>query len=129
MSWDAPSWKKAARDYAKRNGRVLEVEIEPARLRGLRRLLNSSVTLERAHAELTGKPTGRAATSTVEALAYQLRGGVAVLREPSALRRLSELDEAQIHEIAERLTKRIPPWRADEIETFIKLWGISRREK
>jgi hypothetical protein len=122
-AWDAPSWKKAALDFhAKRNGRVPEVEIEPARLRRLRRLRNNNVTLERAHAEFAGKPTDRAATSTVEALAYQLRGGVAALREPPALRRLSELNEAQMREIADRLTKRTPPWEPADIAKFIEMW-------
>jgi len=77
----------------------------------------------------------RATNSTVEALAYQLRGGVNALREPSAQRRLSELDDAQMREIAQRLTKsrwgksnngetppKVPPWRQIEIETFVEIW-------
>jgi hypothetical protein len=92
--------------------------------------------------------------STVEALAYQLRGGVDALRDPSALRRLSELGETQMREIADRLTKwrwgkfengkvapnvrrlphageegAVPPWTADEIETFMKIWMASRDKR
>jgi len=88
-----------------------------------------------------------AAASTVEALAYQLRGGVEALRDLEAQRRLLELDEAQMREIANRLTKwrwgkfengkipprvkrlpfvgeegSVPPWSPDEIEAFAKLW-------
>jgi hypothetical protein len=126
-AWGAPSWKRAAHDYHANRHSVLK--IEPARLRRLRRLLDSSVTLERAHAELTGKPVGRAASSTVKTLAYQLRGGVVTLRDSSVIRRLSELDQIQLREIAQMLTKRVPPWSPDQIAIFIKLWGISRREK
>src|SRR5271165_829399 len=53
-----------------------------------------------------------AAASTVEALAYQLRGGVEALRDLEAQRRLLELDEAQMREIANRLTK----WRWGKFE-------------
>jgi hypothetical protein len=77
----------------------------------------------------------RAPAATVEALAYQLRGGVEALRDLDARRRLSELNEAQMREIADRLTKwrwgiskdgemppKVPPWTPDEIEAFAKLW-------
>jgi len=88
----------------------------------------------RESAELNGIK-GRAAASTVEALAYQLRGGVNSLREPSAQRRLSELDEIQAREIANRLTRprwgkskngetpsKVPPWSQSEIDTFVEMW-------
>jgi hypothetical protein len=97
------------------------VQPEPERLRRVRRLLADNVSLDRAYAELN-TVKGRAATSTVEALAYQLGGGVAALREPPALRRLSELDEAQMREIADRLTKRTPPWEPADIAKFIEMW-------
>ena len=73
--------------------------------------------------ELNSPP--RAAASAVEALAYQLRDGVKALRDPSTLRRIAELSEPQMREIAKRLTKRVPPWQADEINIFIKIWGTS----
>jgi hypothetical protein len=71
----------------------------------------------------------------VEALAYQLRGGVDALRQQSALRRISELNEPQIRGLAERLTHerwnksgtaKTPPWQPDEIETLIKIWMIAK---
>jgi hypothetical protein len=76
-----------------------------------------------------------APATVVEALAYQLRGGVNALREPSALRRISELDEKQAREMAKRLAKerygkcepgkpvfKVPPWSETEIKTFVKMW-------
>jgi hypothetical protein len=76
--------------------------------------------------------------STVEALAYQLRGGVDALRERSTLRRISELNEPQMRNMAERLTKERwnkqgskkvpPPWQPDEIETLIKIWMIAHEQ-
>jgi hypothetical protein len=71
----------------------------------------------------------------VEALAYELRAGVGALSEPSTQRRLAELDEAPMREIAARLTKarwnksgirRVPPWSAAEIEAFIRTWRTLR---
>jgi hypothetical protein len=45
-------------------------------------LLDDSVSLERAHAEMVAHHfKGRAANSTVEALAFLLRSGVGVLKE------------------------------------------------
>jgi hypothetical protein len=89
-----------------------------------------------------------AAISTVEALAYQLRGGVETLRDPEAQRRLRELDETQVREIANRLTKwrwgkfgngkkapnvkrlpfageegAVPPWEPANIETLFETWS------
>ena len=101
-----------------------------------RRLFDPAVSLERSYAEINDprRRMSQAAGCTVEALAHQLRGGVRALREPSALRRISELREPQMREIAQRLTKerwsksgetRRPPWERDEIETFIRIWGIA----
>jgi hypothetical protein len=68
--------------------------------------------------------------ATLEALAYQLRGGPAALRDPSAQRRLFELSETQVKEIAERLTKanldgtaKVPPWDETEITAIVDLWS------
>jgi len=123
MSWDE-GWKRAARDYhAARNGRAAVAEIDADKLSQLRRLLADDVSLERAWTELN-TIKGRAAKSTVEALAFHLRGGADVLREPSALRRISQLSEQQLRDIVERLKKEHwgPPWKQDEIETFIRIW-------
>jgi hypothetical protein len=78
----------------------------------------------------------RAAASTVEALAYQLRAGPSALREPSAQRRLSEFDERQVRRFCKRLTKerwgvsnnggpppRVPPWKPAEVKSLVALWS------
>jgi hypothetical protein len=97
MSWDGESWRKAAREYAAGRAAsrtVLEVEIEPDRLRSLRWLLEDTVSLDRAWHE-TKFPTalkGRAAYSTLEALMFSLRErGTKALEEVDTRRRLSEL--------------------------------------
>jgi hypothetical protein len=79
-----------------------------------------------------------APATTVEALAYQLRGGVEVLREESALPRVAALDEKQAMDLANRLCKErfgkceigkpffnVPAWTEFEIKTFIKIWRLS----
>ena len=59
MTWKDKNWKEAARDYhAQRGGSRTVIEIEPARLRRLRQLLNDSVSLERAWHELCDFRTG-----------------------------------------------------------------------
>jgi len=46
-AWNAPSWREAAEQYHRdRAGRPLIVEIEPKRLKQLRRLMSPSATLE-----------------------------------------------------------------------------------
>jgi hypothetical protein len=88
----------------------------------------------------------------VEALAFQLRGGVSALREPSALRRISEITEAEARNIAERLTRwrwsklalnaprvnrlpypneagTVPPWEPAQVNMFIEIWGKIRCDK
>jgi hypothetical protein len=68
-----------------------------------------------------------AAASTIEALAYSLRQGVCVLARPDVLRRLSELNENQLHEMIVRLQKRdgriAPRWLDNEIEKLIETWA------
>ena len=113
MSWDDPSWRKAAADYHKaRGGRCSVVEIEPDRLRALRRLLDDSVSLERACSELS-TIKGRAAASTVAALIYGLRDrGVDALDEPNTRRRIAQLSDEQAIEVgyvSETLSRRLLP--------------------
>jgi len=117
---------------AKRKAGLLRESAETLRAR---RLLAPDISLERAWCELNNQ-RGRAAASTVEALAYQLRAGPSALREPSAQHRLAQLDERQMREFCGRLTKerwglskngelppRVPPWKPDEIESLAQLWG------
>jgi hypothetical protein len=93
------------------------------------------MTTEQAWPEINGRHD-RAAASTVEALAYQLRAGPGALRESSAQRRLSEFDESQVRELCGRLKKerwgiskhgemppRVPPWKPEEIESLVQTWS------
>jgi hypothetical protein len=88
-----------------------------------RRLLADSISLDRAHAETVAHHfKGRAATSTVEALAFQLRSGVSVLKERDVRRRLSELSDEQLIEICARVQRHKPEiWSDDDVDTLMKL--------
>jgi hypothetical protein len=107
MSWDAPSWKKAALDYhAKRkaSGRVFEVETEPARLDRVRRMLNSSVSLERAYYEFS-KPIFTPEV-TIEAILHCVKiRGIKALGEPANQERLSRCGAAARAQIKARIAK------------------------
>jgi hypothetical protein len=127
MNWDDKNWKQAARDYhAARNGRHAVVEIEPEKLKQLQRLMDDSISLERAYAELNDmREQERAAASTVEALMYSLRErGVKALEEPDTRRRLSLLSEEQLIEVGDRLLQLKPriarPWTANEVEQLMR---------
>jgi hypothetical protein len=68
-----------------------------------------------------------AAASTVEALIFGLRErGPAALAEPRVQSRISDLDETQLHAIAERLEKLRPEiagaWTSSEIESLATAW-------
>jgi hypothetical protein len=81
---------------------------------------------ERAHAEIIAHHfKGRAATSTLEALAFQLRAGVGVLKERDARRRLSELSDQQLIEICARVQRHkpeiAPVWSDDDVNTLMQL--------
>jgi hypothetical protein len=81
---DASLWREPPRDF-------------PA-------LLHRSVSLERAWHELNRRDGAPAATT--EALMFSLRErGVQTLSEPDTQRRLSELNDAQLREVAVRLQK------------------------
>jgi hypothetical protein len=68
----------------------------------------------------------RAAASTVNALAFQLRGGVDALRDPSTLRRLSDLSERQLRDLADHLgIWRWRRWSPDEIVVLVRIWGTN----
>jgi hypothetical protein len=93
-------------------------------LQRLWRLLDSNVSLDRAYAEIHRHWfSGRAAASTVEALVFSLRAGVAALSELNTLRRLSELSDAQLREVATRLQKFKPDiastWAREDVEVLV----------
>jgi hypothetical protein len=127
--WKDKSWTEAALDYHKQRGQSRTViEIEPARLRRLRRLLNDNVSFERAWHELHADHfRGRAAQTTVEALMYSLRErGTKALAEPDTKRRIGELSEEQLHEVGGRLQRLKPeiakPWTPDEVRSLLAAW-------
>jgi hypothetical protein len=91
-----------------------------------RRLLADDISLQRAYAEISSSHIkGRAADSTVEALAFQLRVGVGALKEPSTRRRLSELSDKLLAEIVARVRRHkpeiAPVWSDDEVDTLMQL--------
>jgi hypothetical protein len=79
----------------------------------------------RAWAEIS-RPSG-APAPTVEALMFSLRRGVQALREPDALCRLSQLDDAQAREIAIRLQNFqphiAPAWAPNEVKALVVIWS------
>jgi hypothetical protein len=98
---------------------------EGAEILRARRLLDAKVSLEHAWSEMQGL-RGRAAASTVEALMYALRAGGTALTCPHTRRRLSELSEAQLHEVSARLQRFRPniarPWTPVEVEMLVAIW-------
>jgi hypothetical protein len=107
VTWDSESWNKSAHSYhaARRGtGAVLSVETEPEKLRRLRRLLADNVSLDRAYAEFN-KPLSTPKT-TIEAILHCVRErGVAALKEPTNLERLTRCDAAAQAEISRRIAK------------------------
>jgi uncharacterized protein YjiS (DUF1127 family) len=98
---------------------------DPARRdRAPRRLLADDISLERAYGEIHAERLcGRAAASTVETLMFSLRAGVTALGKPDTLRRLSELSDTQLRDVAVRLQKFTAeiarPWPPEDIEVLL----------
>jgi hypothetical protein len=67
-----------------------------------------------------------AAQSTMDAVLYSLRGGIAVLTRDDVQHRLTVIDETQLREMIVLLQKcdgRIAPrWSDDDIEKLVKTW-------
>jgi hypothetical protein len=116
------SFAVACREADKRQRR----QPKDRRLERLRRLLTDDVSLVEACYALNVVPH-RAAASTVAALMYSLRNGVAALKQSSTLSQLSELSEAQLREVAIRVQKfepRIAPaWMAKDVEVLLATWS------
>jgi hypothetical protein len=94
----------------------------------LRRLLEPDISLARAAAEIHDDWFhDRAAESTVEALMFSLRSGVVVLGEASTQRRLAELSDKQMREVAVRVQKFKPEiaaaWKPEDVEILITVWS------
>jgi len=90
------------------------------------RLLDEDFSLERAWSEIN-EASGRAASSTVEALVFSLRAGGTALACPHARRRLAELAEPQLHEVSARLQTFQPKiaraWTPIEVELLVAVWS------
>jgi hypothetical protein len=128
--WSGPSWREAARDYHKARGD--QVSIAPftkAELARVRRLPGSDVSLARAWYELS-RTCGRAAGSTVDALVFALRRGLDAIKHPDNHRRLGELSDAQMGEVAGRVQKFMPhvasAWESADVAALISLWSRLR---
>jgi hypothetical protein len=92
------------------------------------RLLDDNTSIERAYFEINNF-NDRAANSTVEALAFELRTGVESLRNPSTQQRLRRLSETQARDLAEHLRKLKPPWKLDAIEVLLTIWSKHHYER
>src|SRR5260370_37613862 len=91
-AWDAPVWREAALEYHEARGnRVSIAPYTPEAIARLCRLMDNSVSLDRAWYELNSVRHRPAASATlVEALMFSLRRGVQELLQPNTRRRLSE---------------------------------------
>jgi hypothetical protein len=98
----------------------------------LRRLLEDSVTLERARAEIQAHHVRQrgAAWSTIEALVFGLRDGIDALKDRSNQRRLGELNDEQMRDVAARVQKFLPriapAWKPADVEALLTLWSKLR---
>jgi hypothetical protein len=126
-AWDAPVWREAALEYHEARGnRVNIAPYTPEAIARLRRLMDDSVSLDRAWSELS-RPSGTAA-STIEALMFGLREGLAALsKSPERLRRLAALDAEQLRAVCERLQNFqphiAPAWTPNEVEGLVAIWS------
>jgi hypothetical protein len=124
-AWEAPSWKRAAREPRQPSGDKPQPP-DPQLLA----LLDPKVSLELAQCRLLERRRDGAAASTVEALMFGLRDGIDALpTKAERLRRLSELSETQLHEVCARLQNFKPaiarPWTADEVAASVSIWAKS----
>jgi hypothetical protein len=131
MDWTF--WRACRRADAK----AAKAKRDP-RLDRLRRLLDDSVSLETAWAELNHTP-GHAAASTLEALAYSCRQGPRALEDPNNLRGLAELSKEQLRDLVDRVQQfrtdleyeqtRAVQWTADAALTLIEKWNKYHERK
>jgi hypothetical protein len=100
-------WQESAREYHEMRGnRPLIVELEAERLARLRRLMQPSISLEQAYREINdpqNRPTPRVVIETI--LLTVRERGLAALKAPANLERLSRCDAAAKAEINERIEK------------------------
>lgn len=88
----------------------------------LRTLLDRSVSLQRAWAELNRRPRVAAPRATVEALLYELRThGLAALERPSCRRRLADVSSAQLRDVIAALIRVRPNYPTITDDLLLKL--------
>jgi hypothetical protein len=67
---------------------------------------------------------------TVEALMFELRRGLGAIKHPDNQRRLSELNDEQMREVAARVQKFMPhiapAWKSADVEALISAWSKLR---
>jgi hypothetical protein len=101
---DEPSWRRAAAEYH-------------------RDCAGRAIIVETRHENVTRA----AAASTIDALAFSLRRGVAELANADSRRRLSELSDEQVRIVCRRLQSFKPeiatPWPPEELEALMIIWG------
>ena len=126
----SPHFCRACRDVDARKARSEKPHYVDASLwreppHDLRALLDRSVSLQRAWAELNGRPHVDAPRATVKALLYELRThGLAALSHPNCLRRLDHVSTAQLRELLARLIKLRPKHPAITDDLLLKLGGL-----
>jgi len=71
-----------------------------------------------------------AARSTVQALVFALRDGLDAMKDRSNQRRLGELNDEQVKEVAERVQRFMlhiaPAWKPADVEALLSLWSKLR---
>jgi hypothetical protein len=86
--------------------RILIVETPPEQLARLRRLMASNLSLDQLWRELNDPKKRPTPQTTVKAILHCVRErGVAALKEPANLERLSRCDEAARAQINQRIAK------------------------
>jgi DNA-binding transcriptional MerR regulator len=106
-AWNAPSWKEAAAKYHHdRAERPLIVEIDRKRLKRLRCLMQSGVSLEQVRNEINDPRNRPTPNVMVEAIMLAVRErGLVALKERATAERLECCDAAARAEINQRIEK------------------------
>ena len=113
-------YRRAVAKYAAERQHENSAAVQPAR-----RILDHSISLERAWAELNQQRRDGTPQSTVEALVYELRThGLTALQHPNCLRRLDHVSTAQLREVLGRLIKLRPKYPAITDDLLLKLGGL-----
>jgi hypothetical protein len=100
-------------------------------LERLRRLLAPDISLLQAEREINAHWRSQgAAAVTVDALVFSLRRGLDAIKHPDHQRRLSELSDEQMREVAARVQNFMPhiapAWQSADVEALISAWSKLR---